>query len=210
MANSVLFILFFLHLGLDGIHFGGSFLLSLLTLLLSPLIFLSVFNLTLLLHGLLVGDRVGRVVFQSDFVVSLLTAVQEHSARTKNDSVVGLEVDRARRSHFHTIDVDVLGSFFAVGHQLCLVARCLELSVLALYTDSTQADLGIVLLIVLLAANFGIAVLLQIEEDLAVEHTILVKVKDLGVSTALGLLNFSFLLLFLLFFVALLGKLLFP
>lgn len=81
---------------------------------------------------------------------------------------------------------------------------------LVLNADSTEANLWVILVVGLLAANLGIAVLLKIKEDLAVEHTVLVKVEDLGVSTALGLLDLALLLLFLLFFVALLGQLLFP
>jgi len=53
-------------------------------------------------------------------------------------------------------------------------------------------------------------VLGQVEEDLAVKHTIFVEVKDLRVSRLFGFFDFFLLLLFLLLFGLLLLKLLFP
>ena len=93
---------------------------------------------------------------------------------------------------------------------MCPVALGLERCVVALDADATESNLWLLLVAWLLSSDLCASVLGKIHEDLSVQHTILVQVKNLWPATCLGLLFFALLLLLFFLFVPLLGKFLLP
>lgn len=65
-------------------------------------------------------------------------------------------------------------------YQLSAITIRHELRVILLNTDTSETDLG--LLASSLATDTSLGVLGQVEEDLAVKHTIFVQVEDLRIS----------------------------
>ena len=63
-------------------------------------------------------------------------------------------------------------------------------------SNTTERYLRHIVRISSLAADLGVGVLGEIKEDLAVKHTVLIQVKNLGSATGFGLLNLPLLLSF--------------
>lgn len=84
-----------------------------------------------------------------------------------------------------------------------------ERRMLRLDSNATEADFWLVTTW-LLSTDLGIGVLGQIDEDLAVKHTVFVQVEELWVSTHFSSFNGCFLRFFLSILMLLLFKLLFP
>lgn len=78
---------------------------------------------------------------------------------------------------------------------------------LSLDANTTESDLRHIVWVLGLAAHFGIRVLREIKENLTIEHTILIQVKNLGPATLLGLLDLRLLLGLLLLTMLLFGEL---
>jgi len=76
-------------------------------------------------------------------------------------------------------------------------------------TDAAEGDLWLIVTL-LFSTDLGGIMFGQIDEDLAVKHTVFVEVQDLRVATHLGFLDFALGCLCFLLMLLLLGKFLLP